>query len=210
MKIAIIKYNAGNVQSVTYALQRLGIEPILTDDEQEIRTMDKVIFPGVGEASTAMYYLRKKGLDQLIPTLRQPVLGVCLGLQLMCRHTEENNTPCLNIFDIAVKKFDNRMAASNELVKIPHMGWNTITDYKGELLKGLPDKAYVYYVHSYYAQLSDYTIATTEYIHPFSAMLHRDNFYACQFHPEKSGEAGAAILANFIGIRERIVVNSDE
>lgn len=208
MKIAIVKYNAGNIQSVTYALQRLGIEPILTDDEQELRSMDRVIFPGVGEASTAMYYLRQKGLDQVIPTLTQPVLGVCLGLQLMCRHTEENNTDCLNIFDIAVKKFDKRMATSQELVKIPHMGWNTITDYKSALLNGLPDQAYVYYVHSYYAELSDFTIATTHYIHPFSAMLHKDNFYACQFHPEKSSEAGASILANFIGVRERIAISS--
>jgi glutamine amidotransferase len=208
MKIAIIKYNAGNVQSVTYALQRLGIEPVLTDDEQEIRSADRVIFPGVGEASTAMYYLRKKGLDRIIPTLEQPVLGVCLGLQLMCRYSEENNTECLNIFDLTVQHFDRQKArsAGGALLKIPHMGWNTLTDYKSELLKGLPENAYVYYVHSYYAPVSEYTIATTLYVNPFSAMLHKDNFYACQFHPEKSGEAGAAILANFIALPEKVLL----
>lgn len=206
MKVAIVKYNAGNVQSVKHALERLGIEPLLTDDEQELRSADKVIFPGVGEASTAMYYLRKKGLEKIIPTLKQPVLGVCLGLQLMCRYSEENNTDCLNIFDLEVKKFDRIHSSTPELIKIPHMGWNTIYDYKSELLRGLPENAYVYYVHSYYAPVSENTIAATDYIHPFSAMLHRDNFYACQFHPEKSGEAGATILANFIGIREKVWV----
>jgi glutamine amidotransferase len=208
MKVAIVKYNAGNVQSVKHALERLGIEPLLTDDEQELRTADKVIFPGVGEASTAMYYLRKKGLETIIPTLKQPVLGVCLGLQLMCRYSEENNTDCLNIFDLTVKKFDSNTSLATEVVKIPHMGWNTIYGYKSELLKGLPEHAYVYYVHSYYAPISEDTIATTDYIHPFSGMLHRDNFYACQFHPEKSGEAGATILANFVAIREKILVKS--
>ena len=207
MKVAIVKYNAGNVQSVKHALERLGIDPLLTDDEQELRSADKVIFPGVGEASTAMYYLRKKGLEKIIPTLKQPVLGVCLGLQLMCRYSEENNTDCLNIFDLTVKKFDRNQAIDPEIVKIPHMGWNTIYSYKSELLKGLPENSYVYYVHSFYAPVSENTIATTDYIHPFSAMLHRDNFYACQFHPEKSGEAGATILANFVGIREKILVS---
>lgn len=209
MKIVIIKYNAGNVQSVTYALQRLGIEPILSDNEEEIRSADRVIFPGVGEASTAMYYLRKKGLDKLIPTLEQPVLGVCLGLQLMCRHSEENNTDCLNIFDLTVKRFSNsgQLNKAGGHMKIPHMGWNTLENYQSELLKGLPESAYVYYVHSYYAPVSEFTIATTEYITPFSAMLHKANFYACQFHPEKSGPAGAAILANFITITDKVLLD---
>ncbi len=208
MKIVIIKYNAGNVQSVTYALQRLGIEPILSDNEEEIRSADRVIFPGVGEASTAMYYLRKKGLDKIIPTLDQPVLGVCLGLQLMCRYSEENNTECLNIFDLTVKRFNNHnhVNVSGELMKIPHMGWNTIYNYQSELLRDLPQNAYVYYVHSYYVPLSEYTIATTQYITPFSAMLHRANFYACQFHPEKSGPAGAVLLSNFIKITDKVLL----
>lgn len=196
MKTVIIKYNAGNVQSVKYALERLGINPILSDDEEEIRSADKVIFPGVGEASTAMKYLRVKGLDKIIPSLKQPVLGVCLGLQLMCKHSEENDTDCLGIFDIEVKKF----VAPNQQAhyKIPHVGWNAIANYKGALTTGMAAHAYVYYVHSYYAELSPFTVAETEYIHPFSAMLQRDNFYAAQFHPEKSGEAGARILENFI------------
>lgn len=206
MKVAIVKYNAGNVQSVKYALQRLGIEPILTDNEEELRSADKVIFPGVGEASTAMFYLREKRLEKIIPTLRQPVLGVCLGLQLMCRHSEENNTTCLGIFDLAVKKFDNTLANTQDgPLKIPHMGWNTIHSYKRELTAGLPENAYVYFVHSYYAELSrEYTVAITDYINPFSAMLQKDNFYAAQFHPEKSGEAGAKILENFLSA-EKIV-----
>lgn len=196
MKTVIIKYNAGNVQSVKYALERLGINPILSDDEEEIRSADKVIFPGVGEASTAMKYLRVKGLEKIIPSLKQPVLGVCLGLQLMCKHSEENDTDCLGIFDIEVKKF----VAPNQQAhyKIPHVGWNAIANYKGALTTGMAAHAYVYYVHSYYAELSPFTVAETEYIHPFSAMLQRDNFYAAQFHPEKSGEAGARILENFI------------
>jgi glutamine amidotransferase len=193
LKTVIIKYNAGNILSVTYALERLGITPLLTDDEAEIRSADRVIFPGVGEASTAMFYLRQKGLDKLLPTLKQPFLGVCLGQQLMCRHSEENNTECLGIFDIRVKKF-----VSDGVLKVPHMGWNTITHGQGGLTAGLPESAYVYFVHSYYAELSPFTAATTHYIHPFSAMLHTDNFYAAQFHPEKSGEAGARILENFL------------
>ncbi len=196
MKTVIIKYNAGNVQSVKFALERLGIEPILSDDEEVIRSADKVIFPGVGEASTAMYYLRQKGLDAIIPTLQQPVFGVCLGLQLMCRHSEENNTSCLGIFDIEVKKF--RQPEEGAHYKIPHMGWNTISQYKGDLTRNLPDNAYVYYVHSYYAELSEYTVAQTNYIHPYTGMLQRNNFYAAQFHPEKSGDAGSCILENFL------------
>ena len=193
MKTVIIKYNAGNIQSVTYALERLGITPLLTDDETEIRSADRVIFPGVGEASTAMFYLRQKGLDKILPTLKQPFLGVCLGQQLMCTHSEENNTNCLGIYDILVKRF-----ISDGQLKVPHMGWNAITQYKGHLTAGMPDGAYVYFVHSYYAELSPYTAAQTDYIHPFSAMLQKDNFYATQFHPEKSGDVGARILENFL------------
>ncbi|MES2732604.1 MAG: imidazole glycerol phosphate synthase subunit HisH [Bacteroidota bacterium] len=195
MKTVIIKYNAGNIQSVTYALERLGITPVLSDDEAEIRSADRVIFPGVGEASTAMFYLRQKGLDLLLPTLTQPVLGVCLGQQLMCTHSEENDTDCLGIFDIQVKKF-----VSDGSHKVPHMGWNAITGYKGALTDKLIDGSFVYFVHSYYAEISPYTVAQTDYIHPFSAMLQKDNFYATQFHPEKSGEVGARILENFLSV----------
>jgi imidazole glycerol-phosphate synthase subunit HisH len=191
MKVAIIKYNAGNVQSVKHALWRLGIDPLVTDNEEEIRSADKVIFPGVGEASTAMRYLKEKNLHLLIPTLKQPVLGVCLGLQLMCRHSEENDTQCLGIFNLEVKKFEPRL-------KVPHMGWNTIHDIKGSLLEGLNDHSYLYFVHSYYAPVSDFTIATTTYINEFSTALNKDNFYAVQAHPEKSGRDGATLLENFV------------
>ncbi len=191
MTIAIVKYNAGNIRSVTYALQRLGIEPCISDEAETLRAADKVIFPGVGEASTAMAYLRQRGLDKLIPTLRQPVLGVCLGLQLMCSHSEENNTPCLGIFDVAVKRFPPKE-------KVPHMGWNSIEKRKGPLFEGLGEEAFLYYVHSYYAEVSPYTIAQTNYILPYSAALQKDNFYALQAHPEKSGKDGEKILENFI------------
>lgn len=193
MNIAIVKYNAGNVRSVTYALQRLGIEPCISDDAETLRSADKVIFPGVGEASTAMAYLRQRGLDRILPTLKQPVLGVCLGLQLMCRHSEENNTPCLGIFDIAVRRFPPQD-------KVPHMGWNRIEKREGDLFKELGNEAYVYYVHSYYAELSEYTIARTDYIVPYSAALQKDNFYALQAHPEKSGKDGEKILKNFLNL----------
>jgi glutamine amidotransferase len=193
MKIAIIKYNAGNVQSVFYALDRLGATYLLTDDEAEIRSADKVILPGVGEAGSTMRSLRQQGLDTVIPTLKQPFLGTCVGLQLMCRHSEEADTDCLGIFDIDVKRFPARPG-----FKVPHVGWNTINGYRTPLTHGLPGEAYVYYVHSYYAELSPYTVAQTEYLVPFSAMLHRDNFYAAQFHAEISGEAGSKILRNFL------------
>ena len=192
MKTVIIKYNAGNVQSVMYALDRLGVEYLWTDDETEIRSADKVIFPGVGEASTSMNYLRERGLDKVIPSLRQPVLGTCVGMQLMCRHSEENDTTCMGIFDIAVKRFQSAT------LKVPHVGWNTIFDFKSPLTQGLPDQSYVYFVHSYYAELSNYTIAKTDYVAPFSAMLQRDNFYAAQFHAEISSKAGSLILENFL------------
>lgn len=191
MNVVIISYNAGNVQSVTYALNRLGIEPTLSNDPEVIQSADKVIFPGVGEASTAMKFLKSKGLDTVIKGLKQPVFGVCLGLQLMCNQSEENDTNCLGIFDIEVKKFAPKL-------KVPQMGWNTLTDMKGPLFEGLDNESYVYFVHSYYAELSANTIAQTEYVNPFSAALHKDNFYALQAHPEKSGKVGEKILHNFL------------
>ena len=191
MKIAIVKYNAGNIRSVTYALQRLGIEPCISDDPETLHSADKVIFPGVGEASTAMHYLKQRGLEKVLPTLRQPVLGVCLGLQLMCRHSEENNTPCLGIFDVEVKRFPPKD-------KVPHMGWNRVEKMRGPLLEGLSQESYLYYVHSYYAEVGPYTIASTDYIVPFSAALQKNNFYALQAHPEKSGKDGEKILENFL------------
>ncbi|MEQ8811722.1 MAG: imidazole glycerol phosphate synthase subunit HisH [Imperialibacter sp.] len=191
MKVAIIKYNAGNVQSVTFALNRLGIEPVLSNDPEVLKSADKVIFPGVGEASTAMASVKENGLDKIIPELKQPFLGICLGLQLMCRHSEENDTTCLGVFDLEVKKFP-----PNE--KVPHMGWNKIHSLKGPLMKGLTDDAYLYFVHSYYAEMGSSTIAQSDYMVPFSAALQKGNFYAVQAHPEKSGVDGARILKNFI------------
>lgn len=191
MSVVIINYNAGNVQSVTYALQRLGVTPVLSDEEEVIRSGDRVIFPGVGEASTAMSFLKERGLDRVIKGLKQPVFGVCLGLQLMCRHSEENDTDCLGIFDIDVKKFEPKL-------KVPQMGWNTLTQMDSPLFNGIDEESYVYFVHSYYAELSDQTIATTDYVNPFSAALHKDNFYALQAHPEKSGKVGAKIIENFL------------
>lgn len=191
MSVVIINYNAGNVQSVTYALQRLGVEPVLSDDPEVIRSADKVIFPGVGEASTAMRFLRERGLDEIIISLKQPVFGVCLGLQLMCKHSEENNTDCLGIFDVEVKKFEPKL-------KVPQMGWNSIEKMNSPLFDGLQAEPYVYYVHSYYAELSDWTVAETEYVNRFSAALQKDNFYALQAHPEKSGKVGEKVLHNFL------------
>jgi imidazole glycerol-phosphate synthase subunit HisH len=191
--IAIIKYNAGNVQSVQYALQRLNVESIVTDDITEIKKADKIIFPGVGHAAPAMQYLKEKKLDELIISLKQPVLGICLGLQLMCKHSEEGNTDCLGIFDEKVKLFDSLNGE-----KVPQTGWNNIYDFHSELFEGLKQKDFVYAVHSYYAALGNETVATTNYIHPYSAALQKDNFYAVQFHPEKSGMAGETILKNFI------------
>lgn len=191
MKLVIIKYNAGNTRSVAFSLQRLGIEPVISDEPEVITSADKVIFPGVGEASTAMRYLKERRLDALIPSLTQPVLGVCLGLQLMCAHSEENDTPCMGIFPVRVKRFPPED-------KVPHMGWNLLHDKQGALFQGLPERSYVYYVHSYYAELSPYTTATSTYIVPFSASLHKDNFYALQAHPEKSSTPGSLILDNFL------------
>ena len=194
MSVAIIKYNAGNVQSVQYALQRLGVTSIVTDDEKEIRQAAKVIFPGVGHANAAMQYLRERELDKVIVSLQQPVLGICLGLQLMCKHSEEGDTDCLGIFDTEVKLF-----ASTGL-KVPQMGWNNIFDLKSGLFEGLAEESFIYNVHSYYAALSNQTIATTDYILPYSAALQKNNCYAVQFHPEKSGKIGEKILKNFIAM----------
>jgi glutamine amidotransferase len=195
MEIAIIKYNAGNVASVMYALDRIGQKYQWTDDEEQIKKADKVIFPGVGEASTAMAYLKEKGLDALIKGLKQPVLATCIGMQLLCKHSEEGNTDCIGVFDVEVKKF-----VSKDL-KIPHVGWNSIVQ-KGEnpLMKGLKEEEFVYFVHSFYAPVNTYTTAICEYVQPFSAMLHKDNFYAAQFHAEISGKAGEQILKNFLAL----------
>lgn len=189
--IAIIRYNAGNIKSVQNALTRLGFESIITDDPAELNDADKVIFPGVGEASSAMQYLRARGLDNTIRSLKQPVLGICLGLQLMCRFSEEANTRCLGIFDSDVRLFP-------PVDKIPHMGWNNFLTMKGELFKNISADDDVYYVHSYYAEISACTSATCDYILPFSASMARDNFYATQFHPEKSAAVGEKILKNFL------------
>jgi imidazole glycerol-phosphate synthase subunit HisH len=193
MKVAIIKYNAGNVQSVRYALNRLGIEPVVSDEAEVLKSADKVIFPGVGEASTAMNYLKNRNLDKLIKDLKQPTLGICLGLQLMCSHSEENNTDCLDIFPIMVRKFP-----SADQVKVPQMGWNSVTTYKGKLFKGLKDGSFMYFVHSFYAELSKETAAVTDYVLPYSSAIEKNNFYAVQFHAEKSSKEGAVILKNFI------------
>jgi len=193
MKVAIIKYNAGNIHSVRLALQRLGIDPVVSDSPEQIITADKVIFPGVGEASSAMAYLKERNLDQVILELTQPVLGICLGLQLMCRHSEENNTECLGIFNAGVFKFPPQD-------KIPHMGWNTVSDLNGALFSEIENNNYVYFVHSYYAEPAAETIAQTNYILPFSSGLQKNNYYAVQFHPEKSGSIGESILNNFISL----------
>jgi glutamine amidotransferase len=191
MKIAIIDYGAGNVQSVLFALERLGFEGIVTNDWNTIKTADKVIFPGVGEASSAMKMLMDSGSDVLIPTLKQPVLGICLGMQLMCKHSEEGNTNGLGIFDVNVVKFSNQ-------VKVPQMGWNTIYNLKSPLFEGIKENEFMYLVHSYYAPLSENTITTTNYECDYSTALQRDNFFGVQFHPEKSGIFGEQILKNFL------------
>ena len=195
MEIAIIKYNAGNVASVMYALDRIGQNYLLTDDHEQIKKADKVIFPGVGEASTAMAYLKEKGLDTLIKGLKQPVLATCIGMQLLCKHSEEGNVDCIGVFDVEVKKF-----ISKDL-KIPHVGWNSIVK-RGEnpLMNGLKEEEFVYFVHSFYAPVNQYTTAVCEYVQPFSAMLQKDNFYAAQFHAEISGKAGEQILKNFLAL----------
>jgi glutamine amidotransferase len=199
MKLVIIKYNAGNIRSVDYALKRMGVEAEITADIDKIKTADKVIFPGVGEAFNTMNYLREHKLDQVIISLKQPVLGICLGLQLMCKHSEEGNTTCLGIFDEEVKRFQTASGDENKY-KVPHMGWNTLTKINSALFDASIDEQYVYFVHSYYAAIGQHTVAVTNYIQSFSAALHKNNFYATQFHPEKSGSVGAKILENFLKI----------
>ena len=190
--IAIIKYNAGNVQSVQYALQRIGVESEVTDDIDRIQRADKVIFPGVGHAYAAMESLKEVGLDQIIVNLKQPVLGICLGMQLMCSHSQEGETNCLGIFDTDIQLFES------PVLKVPQIGWNNIYDYRSDLFEGLEEAAFVYTVHSYYAAVSKDTVAKTDYILPYSAALQKGNFYGVQFHPEKSGLVGETILKNFI------------
>ncbi len=194
MKVAVLKYNAGNIRSVDYALKRLGVDAVITGDEKELRAADKVIFPGVGEAATTMEYLRAHGMDRLIKELRQPVLGICLGMQLMCAHSEEGDADCLGIFDTEVKRFVSHKHED----KVPHMGWNTIAQTNSGLFKGFDKEEFVYFVHSFYVPVNKDTAAVTNYILPFSAALHKDNFYATQFHPEKSGAVGERILRNFL------------
>jgi len=199
MKVVIIKYNAGNIRSVDFALQRLGVTALITDDHDEIRSADRIIFPGVGEASTTMSFLTAHKLDTLIRNLKQPVLGVCLGLQLMCTHSDEGDITCLGIFPEKVRKFEV-LPTDSASFKIPHMGWNSVSGLKTSLFTGINEADYFYFVHSYYATTGPDTAATCDYLVPFSAALQRDNFYATQFHPEKSGATGARILRNFINL----------
>lgn len=199
MKLVIVKYNAGNIQSVLYALERIGLSAVVTDDHNEIQQADKVIFPGVGEASTAMKYLHDRGLDTLISSLTQPVLGICLGMQLMCTHSEENDTNCLGIFEENVQLFRNENPVNPE-IKIPQIGWNNIHALQTPLFNEVPENSYCYFVHSYYAASGEHTIATTEYLQPYSSALHKNNFYGVQFHPEKSAGVGEQILKNFINL----------
>lgn len=195
MSTVIIKYNAGNIQSVLFALERIGEKAVVTDDATTIRNADRVIFPGVGEASTAMQYLRDRDLDRLIVSLQQPVLGICLGMQLLCSHSEENNTDCLDVFENStVKKFD----PGTSMLKVPQIGWNNISRLKSSIFNGVEDDSYCYFVHGYYAPLSPYTIAETDYTVPYSAALQKGNFTGVQFHPEKSAVVGEQILKNFL------------
>jgi len=195
MNISIIKYNAGNIQSVLYALERIGVSATVTDDHEQIRSADKVLFPGVGEAYSAMQSLKEKNIDQLIKELKQPVLGICVGLQLLCTHSEERNTTGLGVFDVKVKRF------SSPDLKVPQIGWNDIYKLKSGLFNEVKENSYVYFVHSYYAELSDLTIATTNYGVEYSAALRKDNFYGVQFHAEKSADIGEQILKNFIDLK---------
>ncbi|WP_452224492.1 imidazole glycerol phosphate synthase subunit HisH [Lacinutrix chionoecetis] len=191
MKLVIIDYGAGNIKSIQFAFKRLGVDAILSSDPIEIKNADKVIFPGVGEASSAMHKLKESGLDTLIPNLKQPVLGICLGMQLLCKKTEEGNTKGLGIFNVDVKRFNNT-------VKVPQMGWNTITNLKSDLFNGIDENAFMYLIHSYYAEENSQSIATTNYGLNYASALQKDNFYGVQFHPEKSSVAGERILKNFL------------
>lgn len=193
MKLVIINYGAGNIKSIQFAFKRLGVDAILSSDAEEIKAADKVIFPGVGEASSAMKMLKESKLDRIIPQLKQPVLGICLGMQLMCNQTDEGNTKGLEIFDVNVKRFSNK-------VKVPQMGWNTITNLESNLFEGISDKDYMYLVHSFYAEENENSIATTDYEISYASALHKDNFYGVQFHPEKSGKSGERILQNFLNL----------
>ena len=197
MNVTILQYNAGNIQSVLYALERLGVTATVTDNPAMIQASDKVIFPGVGEASTAMAYLKERNLDQLIVSLKQPVLGICLGMQLMCQHSAENDTPCLGIFEEQVLAFKAKEAST----KIPQIGWNTIANLKTDLFKGVAENSFTYFVHGYYAGLGTNTIATTNYIQDYSSALHKNNFHGVQFHPEKSAEVGEQIIQNFLALK---------
>ncbi len=209
MKVAVVKYNAGNIYSVIHALQRLGVTPVLTDNPEELQKADKVLFPGQGEASNAMRYLKEHNLDQVIRDLKNPILGICIGQQLMCRHSEEGDTDCLGIFDVDVLRFQPQKHED----KVPHMGWNQLSFAQNEklkekreklslvesgLFKGFAEGEFVYFVHSFYVPVCENTIAITDYILPYSAALHKDNFYATQFHPEKSGSVGERIIKNFL------------
>lgn len=198
MQVAIVKYNAGNICSVLNALKRLGVEPLLTDDAEQLMKADRVLFPGQGEASNAMHYLKEHGLDKVIVNLKQPLLGICIGQQLLCQHSEEGDVDCLGVFNTDVRRFCPTLHEQ----KVPHMGWNTInpTSMASPLLKGISENDFVYFVHSYYVPLCSETIAACDYIHPFSAALQKDNFYATQFHPEKSGTVGERIIKNFLEI----------
>jgi glutamine amidotransferase len=197
MNLTIVQYNAGNIQSVLYALERLGVAATVTDDPAMIQAADKVIFPGVGEASTAMAYLKERNLDQIIVALKQPVLGICLGMQLMCKHSAENDTTCLGIFEEQVLAFK----ATDNTFKVPQIGWNNITNLKTALFNGVPENSYTYFVHGFYAGLGDNTIATTDYIQPYSSALQKNNFYGVQFHPEKSAAVGEQIIQNFLSLK---------